>query len=202
MLIIAIPVAVLYLMYWSCLRKSSGALAKTESKEDMSAINELVSNLNEEETVIQEKLVSRQQTMMQLNFFKKFIVVLVLCVGFWCYRTPAMFYYFVSEVPQYSITLPIAAFLGTHWFEGRYDKSIKKLEKKKTNLSDKMKDTEKLLVDRLDPEIYKTLKRIVMKEEKQKFEMMKLHEMGCSEKCRVKNLSLELDLDRNSKIVK
>ena len=64
-----------------------------------------------------------------------------------------------------------------------------------------MKDTEKLLIDRLDPEIYKTLKRIVMKEEKNKLEMLKLNEMGCSEKCRVKNTCLEIDLHRNAKIV-
>ena len=65
-----------------------------------------------------------------------------------------------------------------------------------------MKDTEKLLIDRLDPQIYKTLKKIVMKEEKAKFELMKLHEMGCSEKCRIKNYALDLDCKRNEKIVK
>ena len=139
--------------------------------------------------------------MMQLNFFKKAIVVIALCVGFWCYRTPAMFHYFVSEIPQYSISLPIFTFLGTHWFEGRFEKSITKLEKKRVNLKTQMKDTEKLLVERLDPDIYKTLKRIVMKEESAKLESLKLHEMGCSEKCRVKNLCLELDMQRNAKIV-
>ena len=140
--------------------------------------------------------------MMQLNFLKKFLSVIVLCVGFWCYRTPAMLYYFVSEIPQYSITIPCVTFLGLHWFEGRYAKSLTKLEKKKAKLTEQMKDTEKLLIDRLDPQIYKTLKKIVMKEEKAKFELMKLHEMGCSEKCRIKNYALDLDSKRNEKIVK
>ena len=112
-----------------------------------------------------------------------------------------MLHYFVSEIPQYSITLPIAAYLGLHWYESSLQKSVDKLEKKRINLKSQMKDTEKLLIDRLDPDIYKTLKRIVMKEEKNKLEMLKLNEMGCSEKCRVKNTSLELDLYRNAKIV-
>ena len=112
-----------------------------------------------------------------------------------------MFHYFVAEIPQFSISLPIATFFGIYWFEQRIQKSLSKLEKKRVNIKSQMKDTEKLLVDRLDPEIYKTLKRIVMKEEKHKFEMMKLHEMGCQEKCRIKNTLLELDLNRNAKIV-
>ena len=102
----------------------------------MSAINEMVANLTEEETTIHSKIESREQTMMQLNFLKKLLVVIVLCVGFWCYRTPAMLYYFVSEIPQYSITIPILSFLGLHWFEGRYEKSISRLEKKKANLTE------------------------------------------------------------------
>ena len=39
-------------------------------------------------------------------------------------------------------------------------------------------------------------KKIVMKEEKEAIEMMKLNEMGCSEKCRIKNLQIEIDLKK------
>ena len=45
---------------------------------------------------------------------------------------------------------------------------MKRLSKRQEALEGDIKDTEKLLVDRLDPELYKTLKRIVMKEEKNK----------------------------------
>ena len=78
---------------------------------------------------------------------------------------------------------------------------MEKLKKKLDGLKSKVDDTEKLLIDRLDPEIYKTLKKIVMKEEKEAIEMMKLNEMGCSEKCRIKNLQIEIDLKRNKSIV-
>ena len=122
---------------------------------------------------------SRQESLEQLGFFKKLLIVVVIAVTLWCYKIPAMFHYFVAEIPQFSISLPIATFFGIYWFEQRIQKSLNKLEKKQANIKTQMKDTEKLLVDRLDPEIYKTLKRIVMKEEKHNFEMMKLHEMGC-----------------------
>ena len=52
-------------------------------------------------------------------------------------------------------------------------------------------------MDRLDPELYKTLKRIVMKEEKNKLQTMKLGEMGCTEKCTTKAMAQKFDLERH-----
>lgn len=40
-----------------------------------------------------------------------------------------------------------------------------------------------------------------MQDEKEKIEAMRIHDKGCSEKCRVKNTALELDLDRNKALV-
>ena len=108
-----------------------------------------------------------------------------------------MFHYFISEVPQLSISLPIGVFLIIYWSETRIRGSVKRLSKRQEALEGDIKDTEKLLVDRLDPELYKTLKRIVMKEEKNKLQVMKLSEMGCTEKCSTKAMSLKFDLERN-----
>ena len=72
-----------------------------------------------------------------------------------------------------------------------------RLTSRKETLEGDIKDTERLLVDRLDPELYKTLKRIVMKEEKNKLQTMKLGEMGCTEKCTTKAMALKFDLERH-----
>ena len=112
-----------------------------------------------------------------------------------------MFHYFISEVPQLSISLPIGVFLIIYWSESRIKGSVKRLSKRQEALEGDIKDTEKLLVDRLDPELYKTLKRIVMKEEKNKLQVMKLADMGCTEKCSTKAMALKFDLERNQKIV-
>ena len=72
-----------------------------------------------------------------------------------------------------------------------------RLTSRKETLEGDIKDTERLLVDRLDPELYKTLKRIVMKEEKNKLQTMKLGEMGCTEKCTTKAMAQKFDLERH-----
>lgn len=65
----------------------------------------------------------------------------------------------------------------------------------------KMREQEKLLRETIDPKLYDTFRRIIMQDEKEKIEAMKVHSKGCSEKCRVKNSALELDLDRNKALV-
>jgi hypothetical protein len=49
--------------------------------------------------------------------------------------------------------------------------------------------------------LYQTYKRMIIREEEDRLEKLKMHKMGCSEKCRVKNTMLDLDLKRNQELV-
>lgn len=50
----------------------------------------------------------------------------------------------------------------------------------------------------IDPKLYDTFKRIIMQDEQEEIEKMRRHETGCTEKCRIKNTYLTLDLKRQS----
>jgi len=64
-----------------------------------------------------------------------------------------------------------------------------------------MREQEKLLRDTVDPKLYDTFRRIILKDEKEKIEEMRTHEKGCSEKCRIRHTALDLDLQRNKDLV-
>ena len=64
------------------------------------------------------------------------------------------------------------------------------------DLKPKMKEIESSLREHTDPMLFQTYKRIILKEESERIERMKLHDMGCSDKCRVKNSMLEMDIKR------
>lgn len=49
---------------------------------------------------------------------------------------------------------------------GIEQRKIKSLEKKKGDLKEVLKDTEKLLTEQLDPELYRSLKSIIKREMK------------------------------------
>ena len=65
-----------------------------------------------------------------------------------------------------------------------------------------MLEQENLLRETIDPKLYDTFRRIILQDEKEQIEKMRVHERGCTEKCRIKNTALELDLTRNHNLVK
>ena len=108
-LLAAVPLAILYLTCAQYRFKKKHPSKKAENT--ITDINALMKNLNAEETTVAGKIAVRKERIEQLTFLKQALFTVALFLGFWCYRTPPMFHYFVSEVPQLSITLPIATFL-------------------------------------------------------------------------------------------
>jgi len=49
--------------------------------------------------------------------------------------------------------------------------------------------------------MYATFRRMIMKDEQESIDKMRLHREGCSEKCRIKNTAIGMDLDRNKALV-
>jgi hypothetical protein len=80
---------------------------------------------------------------------------------------------------------------------GIEQRKIKSLEKKKGDLKEVLKDTEKLLTEQLDPELYRSLKSIIKREMKEELESMRNDSAGCTDKCKVRNKLAECELDRN-----
>lgn len=64
-----------------------------------------------------------------------------------------------------------------------------------------MREQEKLLRETIDPKLYDTFRRIIMKDESDKIEKLRKHDKGCTEKCRIKNQATEMDLDRHKTLV-
>lgn len=64
-----------------------------------------------------------------------------------------------------------------------------------------MREQEKLLRETIDPKLYDTFRRIIMQDEQEQIEKMRKHDKGCTEKCRIKNSAIEMDLDRNKALV-
>ena len=60
-----------------------------------------------------------------------------------------------------------------------------------------LKNTEKLLVDKIEPELYQTIKNVILREEKHQIQLMKKDTAGCTDKCRLKNKMVECDLERH-----
>ena len=65
-----------------------------------------------------------------------------------------------------------------------------------------MDEQEKLIRETINPALYNTFRRIILKDEQEKVEKMRLHNAGCTEKCRLKNMANEVDLKRNQDLVK
>jgi hypothetical protein len=69
------------------------------------------------------------------------------------------------------------------------------------DLKMQLKDTERLLVEKMDPKLYDTMRKVVRKDLKHEIAAMRAHADGCTEKCRIKNKLVELDLNRHKVIV-
>jgi hypothetical protein len=136
---------------------------------------------------------------MRLKYAQTCLYIVIACIAFWCYKAPAFrtagtTTYVVIAAP---IFLVYAFQLLIYLEQGK----VKEREKQKGDLKTQLRDTEKLLTDQLDPSLYKSLKHIVKREMKHELQQMRNDELGCTDKCRVKNKMIELDLDRNSAIV-
>lgn len=65
------------------------------------------------------------------------------------------------------------------------------------DLKASIEEQEKLLRETVDPQLYETFRKMIFKEEKIKLDQMRVNKRGCTDKCRVKNTYLELDIARN-----
>ena len=74
------------------------------------------------------------------------------------------------------------------------------MEKEKLELKPKLKEFEFKLIENTNPDLYKTYKRMILKDETERLEKLKYHSKGCSEKCRVKAQIYELEVKRNKDI--
>jgi len=77
-------------------------------------------------------------------------------------------------LPVY-VTLPSIAvtFVVAHYYSEYELKQVIKLEEKRKELQGQLKDAEKLLVDKMDPQIYETIKKVVRRDLKHEIEAMK-----------------------------
>jgi len=75
------------------------------------------------------------------------------------------------------------------------------MEEKRKELQGQLKDAEKLLVDKMDPQLLETVKKVLRREMKNEIDAMRTDSTGCTEKCKIKNRVLEADLERHKSIV-
>lgn len=75
------------------------------------------------------------------------------------------------------------------------------MEEKRKELQGQLKDAEKLLVDKMDPQLLETVKKVLRQEMKSELDAMRTNQAGCTEKCQIKNTVLEHDLARHKQIV-
>lgn len=75
------------------------------------------------------------------------------------------------------------------------------MEEKRNELQGQLKDAEKRLVDKMDPQLLETVKKVLRREMKGEIDAMRTNQTGCTEKCKIKNRVLEEDLERHKGIV-
>jgi len=164
-------------------------------------INTRYKDLVNRESLLLEEIEACENFKQCLWMLQKILITIICAVAFWCYCSPAILIYFFREIPRLSIAVPSAVFVVTHFLIQRQDGLLDKLQMEKIDLKPKLKDIERMLRDNTDPELYKTYKRMILKEEEERIERLKVHKNGCSEKCRVKNTMLEIETKRNKDLV-
>lgn len=128
--------------------------------------------------------------------------ILLTCTAFWCYKSPALLDYLVKDIPHISITVLLVVYGFIYFWMSTIQKRVVSFETARAKLKAQLKDTEKLLIDRMDPTLYTTLKEIVKKDMKSELELLRKNDLGCTDKCRTKNRLLEVNLERHEEIVK
>lgn len=190
-----------FMVYWLgkyCIRRRG----RRKQLKSMLSINERYKDLVEREETLQTDLVNTTEQLASVQFLSKTFIA-VLLVGFLiAYRQgPSFIVYTAKEMPHLVITTPLvivfALYLWTQRLSGRRESLIKE----QSNLKPLMVEQEKLLRETIDPKLYDTFRRIILQDEQEKIERMRKHELGCTDKCRVKNSMLELDLMRNKQLV-
>jgi len=74
-------------------------------------------------------------------------------------------------------------------------------ERKQKRLKGQLKNAKRMLVSNMDPLMVETVKEIVREDMKQEIALMRNSNEGCSQKCRLVNKMLNIDIERNKKIV-
>jgi hypothetical protein len=98
------------------------------------------------------------------KIMEKMYYILLMSLAFICYKSPSLFTYFFSEIPQLSIPLLCFSFFGFNFLTMWLDKRSKDQDKKNKKLRDKLKDAKRNLISHMDPLVVETLKEIVKKD--------------------------------------
>ncbi len=87
--------------------------------------------------------------------------------------------------------------VAAHYLQEHERYKIQVLERRRIELRGQLKNTEKMLVETIDKELYKTIKSVVLREMKHEIQALRNDEKGCTDKCRLKSQVNELDLERH-----
>ena len=199
LIVMSLTVVGLWLLYWLggkfCARRSRSDDSSIES------INKRYKDMVQRESQLQQKILDRQETIHFVEFLLKACGTAIALICLFFFRNKSYFIYFVQEMPHFTITLPLAIMVSLYLLHHRLAKRVQRYKAEHANLKPQMREQEKLLRDTVDPQLYETFKRIILREEKANIERIRIHQAGCTAKCRVKNSALELDLERNKALV-
>ena len=103
--------------------------------------------------------------------------------------------------PHISLFIVATVLVVSHYYIEYELKQVIRMEEKRKELQGQLKDAEKLLVDKMDPQLLETVKKVMRLEMKGEIEAMRTNQAGCTEKCQLKNTVLEQDLGRHKLLV-
>jgi len=89
--------------------------------------------------------------------------VFLCTIAFWSYKSPAFFYYISMEMmpPHISLFIVTTVLVVSHYYSEYELKQVIRMEEKRKELQGQLKDAEKLLVDKMDPQLLETVKKVL-----------------------------------------
>ena len=97
------------------------------------------------------------------KFFQRAFVVILCAVALISYTSPSFFYYISQEMmpPHISLFIVTSALVASHYYIEFELKQVIRMEEKRKELQGQLKDAEKLLVDKMDPQLLETVKKVM-----------------------------------------
>jgi len=86
------------------------------------------------------------------------------CGALAIYKSTRLQNYLIHEIPHIAFTLPVFIFISLRLWIQFLENGIKKREIERSAIGQKIRDTEKLLVEQMDPILLTQLKTIVRRE--------------------------------------
>ena len=133
---------------------------------------------------------------------QRVLVLVAIVIGFWTYKTPG-FYYAISGIVdvRVMIGLVLGLIVILHFWAEYLERRVKQLRNEQVKVRVDLKEAELNLTRAIEPQLLQTIKAVVARDMKQQLKAIRDSEEGCTEKCRLKNKILELDLERHRSFV-